>query len=68
MEQGKPDDMINAEVDKGRGKRAGWPTCLEYKLANGTAIVTMSGKKIQEDAQKEKNHNLRGQQLFPHPL
>lgn len=52
MEQSKSDNRINAEVDKGRGKSGGWPTCLEYKLMDETAIVTMSGKKIQEDARK----------------
>lgn len=52
MKQGKSDDRINTEVDKGRGKSAGWPVCLEYRLANGTATVILPGKKIQENARK----------------
>ena len=52
MNQGKADDVINAEVDEGRGKSIGWPTCLEYQFSAGTATVTLTGKKIYKDARK----------------
>ncbi len=52
VKQGKSDDIINREVDNGRGKSTGWPKCLKYKLIDRTATVTLPGKKLQNDARK----------------
>lgn len=52
MTSGKTDIQINAEVAQVRGKSAGWPGCLEYKLLSGTASVVLSNKKFFRDARK----------------
>lgn len=40
----KSDNQINQEVDAGRGKSTGWPTCLTYSLEKGTARVVLTGQ------------------------
>ncbi len=52
MKRNKSDEAINIEVDQGRGKSSGWPKCLEYKLVDGTATITLSGKNIQGNVRK----------------